>query len=87
MILGKRVVMVRVASMPFRRGRRTSITITSGLDAGGQFDGFQPVGCLANHLHVGGLFQQLARALAHDLVVFGQQNGDAHGVILAQGKK
>ena len=65
--------MVRVASIPFNIGMRTSITTTSGCSSAARPDRFQSVGRLPDNLHIRGLLQQLARAFPDNFMILGQQ--------------
>ena len=71
----------RVASIPSSSGMRMSISTTSGLSAADLLDGVEPVGGLAHDLEVVLGVEDHAEAGAHERLVVGDQQSDAHATL------
>ena len=66
----------RVAAIPLVPGIAASITTTCGRQLRGQPDRFIAVRRLANDLESRVVFEQPAKAAAHQVMIVGQQDGD-----------
>ena len=71
----------RVASIPSSSGMRMSISTTSGFSAPDLLDGVEAVGGLADDLEVVLGVEDHAEAGAHERLVVGDQQPDAHATL------
>ena len=75
---GWRAVISRVAAMPSSSGMRMSISTTSGSRRPALWIGLVAVGRLADDLDVGMVLEHEPEAGAHERLVVGDQDADAH---------
>ena len=68
-----------MAARPLVPGMAASITMTCGIEAGGQRDRFVAVAGLAHHGQIGIVLEQAAEPAPHQRVVVGEQHRDPAG--------